>query len=75
MIDLPPAQLETVTQILAEWVSGEEVRVFGSRIKQTAKAWSDLDLVVVGASRLERGVLYGLQEALEESDLPISPDG
>ncbi len=74
MIDLPLAQLETVKQILAERVPGHEVRVFGSRIKQMAKAWSDLDLVVVGASKLERDVLYNLKETLEESDLPIRVD-
>lgn len=74
MIDLPPAQLERVKRILSEHVPRCEVRVFGSRIKRTAKAWSDLDLAVVGEERLEPQVLFQLKEAFEESDLPIRVD-
>ena len=57
-----------------EHVSSCEVRVFGSRIKQTAKEWSDLDIAVVAVSKLEQDILYGLREAFEESDLPIRVD-
>ncbi len=74
MIDLPLSQLETVKRILAEQVPQCEVRVFGSRIKQTAKAWSDLDLAVFGAAKIKKQNLYDLKEALEESDLPIRVD-
>ena len=74
MIDLPPAQLEQVKRILSEYVPECAVWVFGSRIRQTAKAWSDLDLVIVGADRQELDVLGGLREAFEESDLPIRID-
>jgi predicted nucleotidyltransferase len=74
MIDLPPAQLEQVKRILSEYVPGCAVWVFGSRIRKTAKAWSDLDLAIVGADRLERDVLGGLREAFEESGLPIRID-
>ena len=74
MIDLPPSQLETVKRILAENVPRCEVRVFGSRVKQTAKDWSDLDLAVVGIVRLGQHALYDLKEAFEESDLPIRVD-
>ena len=74
MIDLSPSQLETVKRILSEQVPRCEVRVFGSRIKQTAKAWSDLDLVVVATAKLDKNVLYDLCEAFEESDLSIRID-
>ena len=74
MIDLSPAQLELVKRILGEHVPSCEVRVFGSRIKQTAKAWSDLDLAIVGSAKLEQHTLYDLREALEESTLPIRVD-
>jgi predicted nucleotidyltransferase len=74
MIDLPLFQLETVKRILAEQVPLCEIRVFGSRIKQTAKAWSDLDLAVVSTTKLGQDVLYDLREAFEESDLPIRID-
>ncbi len=74
MIDLSPEQLEIVKRILAERVPACEVRAFGSRIKQTAKKWSDLDLAVVGSAKLERQALCDLKEAFEESVLPIQVD-
>ncbi len=74
MIDLPPSQLETVKRILAQQVPQCEVRVFGSRINQTAKKWSDLDLAIVGSAKLDQHALYDLKEAFEESDLPICVD-
>ena len=48
MIDLNPNHVETVKRILAEHVSGCEVRAFGSRATWTAKDYSDLDLAMVG---------------------------
>jgi len=74
MIDLSPEQLEIVKRILAERVPACEVRAFGSRIKQTAKKWSDLDLAVVGSAKMERHDLYDLKEAFEESVLSIQVD-
>ncbi len=74
MIDLPPSQLEAVKRILAERVPECEVRAFGSRINQTAKKWSDLDLAVVGLDKLGQHALYDLKEAFEESTLPIRVD-
>jgi len=74
MIDLSPEQLELVKRILAEHVPACEVRAFGSRIKQTAKKWSDLDLAVVGSAKMERQALYDLKEAFEESVLSIQVD-
>ena len=74
MIDLSPEQLELVMRILAERVPTCEVRAFGSRIKQTAKAWSDLDIAVVGSAKMERHDLYDLKEAFEESVLSIKVD-
>ncbi len=74
MIDLSSEQLELVRRILAEHAPTCEVRAFGSRIKQTAKKWSDLDLAVVGSAQLEGHALYDLKEAFEESVLPIQVD-
>ena len=74
MIDLNPNHLEAVKAILAEHVPGCEVRAFGSRVTWTAKDYSDLDLVIVGAGPLDRKILGRLKEAFEESDLPIRVD-
>ena len=74
MIDLSPNHLKTVRQILAEHVPACEVRAFGSRVTQSAKAYSDLDLAVVGVTALDRNTLARLKEAFEDSDLPIQVD-
>ena len=74
MIDLSPNHLKTVRQILAEHVPACEVRAFGSRVTQSAKEYSDLDLAVVGVTALDRHTLARLKEAFEESDLPIQVD-
>jgi predicted nucleotidyltransferase len=66
--------METVKRILAEHVPDCEVRAFGSRVTETAKRYSDLDLAVVGARALERDALRRLKEAFEESDLPFRVD-
>ncbi len=74
MIDLNPRHLKTVQHILAEYVPGCEVRAFGSRVKWTAKDYSDLDLAVIGSSRLDLGEMRRLTETFEESNLPIRVD-
>ncbi|MCY3722120.1 MAG: restriction endonuclease subunit S [Candidatus Poribacteria bacterium] len=74
MIDLHPKHFETVQHILAKHVPGCEVRAFGSRVKWTAKDYSDLDLAVVGSKPLTLRQGYQLAEAFEESDLPIRVD-
>lgn len=74
MIDVTPQQLATVQRILAEHVPECEVRAFGSRVTWTAKDYSDLDLAVVGPTKLEAQRLGKLREAFEESDLPFRVD-
>lgn len=49
-----------------------EVRVFGSRATGSARASSDLDLVIMPP--ISQRELYDLMEAFEESDLPIFVD-
>lgn len=66
--------LDTVKQILAQHVPDCEVRAFGSRVHGTAKPYSDLDLAVVGPGRLPRDRVRCLEEAFEESTLPIRVD-
>ena len=74
MIDLNPKHFEIVQHILAKHVPGSEVRAFGSRVKWTAKDYSDLDLAVVGSKPLTLRQGRQLAEAFEESDLPIRVD-
>ena len=74
MIDLPPDHLETVKRILDEHVPECEVRVFGSRVQWMTKDHSDLDLAVVGQGKIDKRRMNRLEEAFEESDLPIRVD-
>ena len=74
MIDLNPKHLKTIQSILAEYIPAYEVRAFGSRVKWTAKDYSDLDLAVVGNEPLSLRQRGQLVDAFEESNLPIRVD-
>ena len=74
MIDLNPKHLKTIQYILAEYIPAYEVRAFGSRVKWTAKDYSDLDLAVGGSKPLGLRQRGQLAEAFEESNLPIRVD-
>ena len=74
MIDLSPHHLETVKRILRDHVPDREVKAFGSRATWTATDYSDLDLLVLGESELDGATLSRLNEAFEESDLPMCVD-
>jgi predicted nucleotidyltransferase len=74
MINVSPRQLETIKRILAEYVGGCEVRVFGSRVNGPAKEYSDLDVAVVSPNKIKLRCKMLLREAFEESDLPFRVD-
>ena len=74
MIKATPAQLRIITGILAAHAPGVEARAFGSRVDGNPKEYSDLDLALVGDSRLDAAVMGTLKEAFEESDLPFRVD-
>ncbi|MCK5595360.1 nucleotidyltransferase domain-containing protein, partial [bacterium] len=54
MIDISQHQLKIIKKILRKHVSDCEVRAFGSRVTLTAKNYSDLDLAIVGKTKLDR---------------------
>ena len=74
MLDLPENQLQGVCGILQEIAPDREVWAFGSRVKGTAKPYSDLDLVIRGEKSLPVRIMNRLVEAFQESDLPIRVD-
>jgi type I restriction enzyme S subunit len=73
-VEAAEADLDLVKAILRAYVPEREVWAFGSRARQCAKPYSDLDLVVIGAEPLELDVLAALNEAFAESDLPWKVD-
>jgi predicted nucleotidyltransferase len=63
-----------VREILQTYLPGREVWVFGSRIGDNPKQYSDLDLLVRDDAPLPAATLYALKEAFEESNLPFQVD-
>lgn len=70
-MDLTPQQLEQVRVIFRQHMPTAKVYAFGSRVRLTAKAHSDLDLVIVGESAIPLQRMQLLEEAFSESDLPF----
>ena len=73
-LDLNAHDLEIVLALLRKFVPDREVWAFGSRVKRTAKPFSDLDLAVIGEQPLPADVTADLADAFDESELPIKVD-
>ena len=73
-IDIVPADLEIVRQILQDFVPEIEVRAFGSRVTWSARETSDLDLALMTDDRLSDSCSMDLREAFSESELPFKVD-
>lgn len=73
-LDIEPRHWAMVQDILKQYLPGREVWAFGSRVKGTAKPFSDLDLVVLGDVPLGLALQAQLAEAFDESDLPWRVD-
>jgi predicted nucleotidyltransferase len=74
MIDIEKKDLDTIQHILKRFVPNRVVWVFGSRIQNTAKAYSDLDLVILGETPLPQAIYYQILDAMEESNVPFRVD-
>lgn len=74
MLDVSPAELGIVRAILRKHVPDHEVWAFGSRIKGTARRYSDFDLAVMTDQPLSVAIMGAMQEDFSESDLPFRVD-
>ena len=74
MLDLAPAELAIVRDILRRHVPGLAVRAFGSRVKGTARRYSDLDLAVITDTPIGFDIIGRLREDFSESELPFRVD-
>lgn len=74
-IHLEPRFITRLADILARVVGDESatVYVFGSRVRNTARATSDIDLAVWAAGGAAR-IVSRLREALQESTIPYTAD-
>ena len=73
-LDIAPEHLAIVQAVLKKNVPQRIVWAFGSRVKGTAKPYSDLDLAVVGDTPLSWMELAGLADDFSNSDLPWKVD-
>ena len=74
MLDLKPEYLDLVNTIVGQYFPNCEIRVYGSRVRGNARKYSDLDISIVGSTKLDRTQLMELRNAFDESDLPIRVD-
>lgn len=74
MISLTPDEVKVVKEILAKYLPHVEVRVFGSRLRNDHKKYSDLDLLLIDKEKIPREVLFAMQDDFAESDLPFRVD-
>ncbi|MCX7117875.1 MAG: nucleotidyltransferase domain-containing protein [Legionellales bacterium] len=73
-IDLKPNEWAEVIGLLRRHVPTLEVWAFGSRVKGTAKPYSDLDLALITTTPLPLEQRAILIEAFDQSNLPINVD-
>lgn len=73
-IKLTPQQAAIVRAILRTHLPDREVWVFGSRIGDHPKPYSDLDLLVQGDVPLSPETVIALKEAFDDSNLPFQVD-
>ncbi len=72
-IVMTPRAYDTLLALLRRYLPDTTVWAYGSRVKGSARAQSDLDLVAF-ASPEQRLSVFVLKEALEESNLPFRVD-
>ena len=73
-MDLKPDHCKIICEILARQLPGVEVKLFGSRANDTAKPYSDIDLVIMGNEPLPVTTMRILRDAFDDSDLPFQVD-
>jgi uncharacterized protein len=74
-VNLQPAELQTVRNILQRHVPEFEVWAFGSRVHgRHLKPHSDLDLAIITSDPLPLTRFLDLKAAFSESDLPYRVD-
>ncbi|MFA9488848.1 MULTISPECIES: nucleotidyltransferase family protein [unclassified Mannheimia] len=68
-LDITDKELEIVKSILNEFIPNYPVWAFGSRVKGTARQYSNLDLAIITETPLSFLERDNLKEAFSESDL------
>lgn len=73
-LNVSDKHMQIILDILTRYVPDMEVWAFGSRVKGSFKEYSDLDMVVIGSSKMSVNRFGELKEPFQESDLPFRAD-
>ncbi|MEO5377840.1 MAG: nucleotidyltransferase domain-containing protein [Magnetococcus sp. DMHC-6] len=73
ILGMTPDQHNILRTFLHRYIPGVAVWAYGSRVKGTARPYSDLDLVLFMTPK-ERFLVSELKESLDESNLPFLVD-
>jgi len=75
MIDIDKTTLKEIMNILRRNLDDNvSVYAFGSRVKNTARQYSDLDLLLKSEQDIPQKIIFTLKEEFEESDIPFRVD-
>ncbi|MBK8338788.1 MAG: nucleotidyltransferase domain-containing protein [Flavobacteriales bacterium] len=74
MLDLEARHQAMLREVLMRHVPDAQVWVYGSRVKGTAKKFSDLDIAIEAEAPLSLRLLALIDQDLSDSDLPIKVD-
>ena len=74
MINLKEEEMEIVKRILSTRFKDKEILIFGSRITDRVKPYSDLDLAIKSKEKLSLRDIDLTKEEFEESKLNFSVD-
>lgn len=74
MLQLSSEQIQIAKDILAQYAPGRQACAFGSRTQGTARATSDLDILILGNEALAPDLRAELKLAFSESNLPFFVD-
>lgn len=73
-IQIKKSELEYIKSILHSLLPNAKILIFGSRSRQTARKFSDIDIAIDNGSPLPLEILSKLEEQFSESDLPFKVD-
>ena len=73
-VQLSDAERDQVKQILTKHLPQAQFRIFGSRIYNTARPYSDLDVAIIDEKPIDLAKLSALEEDFANSSLPFKVD-
>ncbi len=74
MIDAKDQDLAFIAKTIRKHIPDCEIRVFGSRIKGTARQYSDIDIAIVAKNPIPPLTLEKIKEEFAQSDIPYRVD-